>query len=207
LIRVLLADAHRLLHPGIQAILSTADDLTLIGEVTEGDALRQICQQENRPDLLLLSPNVEDLAATEALDAIRESCPSVKILAMLSHAEEACSRQLMDHGADGVILKSDAPDKLLEAINAVMQSQPWVSAELVAKLVQPQQPDPGNDLTDREVEILQLLAVEKTNEEMAESLNIAERTVRSHLESIYGKLGVKSRAGAVAQAIRLNLIS
>lgn len=204
MIRVLLADAHRLLHPGIQAVLSAADDLTLIGEVTEGDALWQICQQENQPDLLLLSPNVEGLDAAELLNAIRESCPSVKILTMLSHAEEACSRQLMDHGADGVILKNDAPDKLLEAINAVMQGQPWVSAELVAKLVQP---DLGNDVTDREVEVLQLLALDKTNEEIAASLNIAERTVRSHLESIYGKLGVKSRAGAVAQAIRLNLIA
>ncbi len=207
MIRVFLADHHRLLHTSIQTILSTADNLVLIGEVIEGDEIRQICQQENHPDLLLFSPNIDSSPAAEVLDAIRESCPSVKILAMLSHSEEACLRQLIDHGADGIILKSEAPDKLLEAIDAVMQGQPWVSAELLPKLVQPQQPEPGNDLTDREVEILQLLALEKTNEEIAQSLNIAERTVRSHLESIYSKLGVKSRVGAVAQAIRLNLIS
>lgn len=207
MIHILLADAHRILHPSIRTILSVSDDLLLIGEVTEGDALWQICKQENQPDILLFSPNAESLPTAEILDTIREYCPSIKILAMLDRSEEASLRQLIYHGADGIILKTNTPDKLLEAIYAVAQDQPWFSSELVPKLVKAQQPKLENDITDREVEILQLLAVEKTNVEIAQTLNVAERTVRTHLENIYSKLGVKSRAGALAQAIRLNLIS
>ena len=89
MIRILLADRHRLLHPSIRAILSTTDDLMLIGEVTDSDKLRQNCQQENQPDLLLFSPNVFPSSTAKILDDIRESCPSIKILVMLSHSEEA----------------------------------------------------------------------------------------------------------------------
>lgn len=207
MIRILLADHHRLLHPSIRAILSTTDDLMLIGEVTDSDKLRQNCQQENQPDLLLFSPNVVPSSTAKILDDIRESCPSIKILVMLSHSEEASSQQLVAQGVAGIILKSDPPDRLLEAIYTTAQGRSWFSAELAAKLIQSQQPNLRNSVTDREMEILQLLVAEKTNIEISRALSIAERTVRSHLESIYGKLGVESRAGAVAKAIRLNLIS
>ncbi|MCA9936981.1 MAG: response regulator transcription factor [Ardenticatenaceae bacterium] len=206
MIRVLLADQHRLLHPAIRTLLSTTDDMTLVGEVTDRHELRQNCE-EFCPDILLLSTNVTDSPLVKILDDIKEQCPTSKILVMLSSTEETSLRQLVAQGVNGVILKSDTPGKLLEAIDAIAQGQTWVSIDLLPRLVQPQQANVGNDVTDRELEILQLLALEKTNAEIAQTMNIADRTVRSHLENIYIKLGVTSRVGAVVQAIRLNLIS
>lgn len=203
MIRILLADNHSLLHPGIQTIISAADDLVLADEVVNGRELRQICQ-ECAPDLVLFFPNVENSAVTKLVDDIKKQCPSVKLLAMLSDSGEVCLRQLLDHGVDSLILKSDTPDKLLEAMRITAQGRPWFSAALIPELAH--LACPVNELTDRELDILRLVAAEKTNAEIALTLNMAERTVRYHLENIYGKLGVKTRVGAVARALKQNLI-
>ena len=205
MIRILLADNHCLLHPGIQTIISAADDLVLVDEAVNGRELRQICR-ECSPDLVLFSPNVENSAVTKLVDNIKKQCPSVKLLAMLSDPGEVCLRQLLDHGVDSLILKSDTPDKLLEAMRITAQGRPWFSAILIPELMQWQLSHPDNELTGRELDVLRLVAAEKTNAEIALTLNMAERTVRHHLENIYGKLGVKTRVGAVAQALKQNLI-
>ncbi len=206
MIRVLLADPHRLLLPAIRALLATSDDMILVGEATNSHELRQNCQ-ECHPDILLLSPNLVDSCSEKLLTIVKEQCPAGKIIIMLSDSEEICLTQLADLGVNGFFLKSDAPEKLLEAIDAVSQGKPWFSLELLSQLVQSRLPNKGRDVTDREIEILRLLVLEKTNTEIAQALNLAERTVRAHLENIYSKLGVSSRVGAAVQAIRLNLIS
>jgi DNA-binding NarL/FixJ family response regulator len=177
-----------------------------MGEVTESDELRQLCQQKPHPDLLLFSPNLDGSSVVEILDYVGKHCPSIKILVMLSHTEETNSKQLIDHGVRGIILKNEPPEKLLEAICAIVQGQLWFSALLMPILLKAQLSIPKNDLTKRELDALQLLAEGKTNREIAQVLNIAERTVRCHLESIYIKLGAKSRVEAVMQATRLKLI-
>lgn len=206
MIRVLLADQHRLLHPSVRAILSETNEMVLVEEVTDSYGLQQNCR-EYYPDILLLSPNLDGSSITEILDSIKENWPSIKILVILSDPEETCVRQLVDYRADGIILKSDKPGKLIEAIYAIAQGKTWFSSVLVPYLVQPDMSNHKNELTDREIDVLQLLVTEKTNVQIAQALNISERTVRSHLGHIYSKLGVESRVGAVAQAIRLNLIS
>lgn len=206
MIRVLLADPHRLLLPAICALLATSDDMILVGEATNSHELRQNCQRHH-PDILLLSPDLVESSIGKILDGVKEQCPSSKILIMLSTAEEICLTQLANLGVNGFILKSDAPEKLLEAIDAVSLGKPWFNLELLPQLVQSRLLNTGRDVTDREIEILHLLVLEKTNTEIAQALNLAERTVRAHLENIYSKLGVSSRVGATVQAIRLNLIS
>lgn len=113
---------------------------------------------------------------------------------------------LIEQEISGIILKSEPPDKLMEAIYSIMQGESWFSAALIPTLMQPTTPK-SHELTNRELEVLKLLAQENTNIAIAHTLNISERTVRCHLESIYRKLGVASRIGAVVQAIKLNIIS
>jgi len=113
---------------------------------------------------------------------------------------------LIEQEISGIILKSEPPDKLMEAIYSIMQGESWFSAALIPTLMQPTTPK-SHELTNRELEVLKLLAQENTNIAIAHTLNISERTVRCHLESIYNKLGVASRVGAAIQAIKLNIIS
>lgn len=206
LIRILLADSHRLLHPSIQTIFSTTDNLILTDEVTDSHQLLQQIRQENPPDLVLLSPNITEIPITHTIDTLKELNPAIKILGLLSHPEETCVRKLIKHDITGIMLKSETPDKLIEAIHTIMQGQPWFSATLIPRIMQPNISE-LNELTDRELDVLKLLTKENTNIEIAQILNISERTVRCHLENIYGKLGVKSRTGAAIQAFKLNLIA
>jgi DNA-binding NarL/FixJ family response regulator len=207
LIHILLAEQHHLLHPSIEAIIAAADDLTLLAAVTTRQALlHQIERQDAALDLLLFSPNIDSMSLAETLSQIRLRRPAVKLLAMLSSPEEDCVHQLINQGVAGLLLKTDPVERLLEAIYAVSTGHAWFSLSLLPMLVQSQSLSPESTLTDREVEVLGLVVADKTNSEIAQALDIGERTVRCHLQNIYGKLGARSRVGAAVQAVRQNLI-
>jgi DNA-binding NarL/FixJ family response regulator len=206
LIRILLADQHYLLHAGLQHITAQRDDLMLLEAIATADELYQLHQKDISPDLFLFSPNITRASLTNICDQVQSCWPSVKLLAMLAHPTETCFRQLMEQGVAGVILKSDNPDRLLEAIYMIARGERWLSPSLASTLLQSNPPFVGTALTERELTVLQLLALDKTIGEIAQALNIGERTVRCHLERIYSKLTAKSRIGAVVQAIRLGLI-
>ena len=203
LIRIILVDQHRLLYPGIQAILSPIGDLRPVATVEE---LRRIYQQEPAPDLLLYSPTVEGLSVVELFDEARTRWPFLKIAVILATPQEICARQLMAYGAAGIILKSDPPEQLLEAIYAIIQGRVWLSAALTPLLLRSSLL-PQKTLTEQEVTILQLVAAEKSNAEIGEILKISERTVRCHLTRIYDKLGVTTRVGAAVMAVKRKLIA
>jgi DNA-binding NarL/FixJ family response regulator len=135
-IRTLLADSHRLLHPGIDAILTPAENIDLIATAMSGDELQQLCC-ERRPDVVLLGLNVFDLPCLEVLNTLQEQCPATNILLLLSQPDEICLWQMLEHGVAGAILKSDTPERLLEAIETVVEGENWFSSEA------------GNDNTDR----------------------------------------------------------
>lgn len=204
MIRVILADSHQMICSGINTILSSTDELTLIATVTRGNELQNLCYQ-HEPDVLLLALNL-DIPYLDMLDYLKQYCSTIKVLVLLANCEEACLRQLTQHSVAGAILKSDASETLIEAIYAVAQGETWFSHSLLPKFLQAQTEQQGNDLTERELEVLQLMVAEKTDKEISQVLEMAERTVRCHLGSIYAKLGVKTRVGAAVQAVRLGLI-
>jgi DNA-binding NarL/FixJ family response regulator len=206
LIRILLVDQHRLLYPGIQAILAPIKEFRLLRPVATAGELRRFYQQGPTPDLLLYSPNVEGLSVGELFDETRTRWPSLKIAAILANPQEICARQLMAYGAAGVILKSDPPEQLVEAIDALLQGRVWISACLTPALIQSAS-TPEQTLSERELAVLQLLVAAKSNAEIAAMLKISERTVRSHLENVYGKLGVTTRVGAAVAAVRRKLVA
>jgi DNA-binding NarL/FixJ family response regulator len=204
MIRVLLADKHQLLHAGIRAILSATDDITLIDTATCHNQLRQL-YHEKKPDIILLALNVAESPCTDLLNFIQQSCPTVKMAVLLHDSDEVCLHQLLDHDVAGVILKSDTPETLAEAIRAVAAGQVWFSSALSPQFWL-RKKEQSNKLSGRELEVLRLTAEEKTDKEIAQTLQITERTVRYHLESINIKLSTSTRTGAVAEAIRHKLI-
>jgi DNA-binding NarL/FixJ family response regulator len=206
LIHVLLVEQHRLIHPDIEAILAPIETIHLLGAVATAGELRRYYQQGPPPDLLLYSPGIEGLPTTEFFDETRLNWPSVKIAVLLASPEEICARWLMAQGAAGVILKSDAPEQMVEAIDALIQGRVWISAGLTPALIQ-SDPMPEQTLSKRELAVLQLLVTEKSSVEIAAMLKISERTVRSHLETVYGKLGVTTRVGAAVAAVRRKLVA
>lgn len=206
MIRVLLADSHQLLHLGIHTALSANHKIRLIDSVTCASQLRQYCHQ-HQPDVVLLATNIVDSAYIDVINDVQQQCPTAKILVLLRNPNEVSLQQLIEASVTGAILKSDTPEKLSEAVQTVATQESWFSPILMRQLLQtPIGDDHSNRLTERETDVLQLIAVGKTDKETAQALGIAERTVRYHLQNINNRLGTTTRVEAVAEAIRRKII-
>jgi DNA-binding NarL/FixJ family response regulator len=205
LIRVALADNHQLLHAGIQTTLAPHKEIRLIGAATRERDLRQLCLNHH-PDVVILALNVIDDPCQNMLHDLRKQCPTAKILILLHSSHELSLHHIMELGAAGSILKSDAPAKLIEAIRAVANGQSWFSPILTSQHLQSPTEGEGTDLTKREIEILQLVASGKIDKEIAPALGITARTVRYHLQNVNDKLETTTRTEAVAEAIRRRII-
>lgn len=130
----------------------------------------------------------------------------MRFIVLLDTPDESSLQELSVLNVAGIILKSDVSKLLLEAINAVSQGKQWISPTLMLAFLHSQRTQSVDKLTDRELMILRLLVEEKTDKEIALAVNLAERSVRSHLAHIYVKLGVKTRVGAAVMAVKLKLI-
>jgi NarL family two-component system response regulator LiaR len=206
-IRILIVDDHGVVRQGLRMYLALDPELDVVGEAANGaEALR--LARELRPDVVLmdlLMPVMDGIAATEA---IRRELLEVEVIALTSVLEDSAVYGAMRAGAIGYLLKDTEAEELCQAIKAaaagqVQLSQP-VAARLLREVPPPQQPEP---LTEREIEVLQQLARGKSNKEIAATLVIAEKTVRTHVSNILGKLGVNSRTQAALHAVRCGLVS
>lgn len=204
--RVLLADSHQLLHLGIRTVLSATNEIVLIDAVTSDKQLRQLCR-EQQPDIILLALNITASPHIDLLNFTKQYCRIAKIILLLHSPDEVFLPQLMESGIAGGILKSDGPAKLIEAIQAVAAGHKWFSPSLMSQLLQLWSGETDNkNLTERETDVLQLLAKGKTGKEIGQALGITQRTVRYHLQNIGDKLGTTTRIEAVAEAIRRKII-
>jgi DNA-binding NarL/FixJ family response regulator len=206
-IRILIVDDHGVVRQGLRMYLALDPELEVVGEAANGaEALR--LTHELEPDVVLmdlLMPVMDGIAATEA---IRHELPGVEVIALTSVLEDSAVYGAMRAGAIGYLLKDTQADELCRAIKAAAAGQVQMSPPVVARLLRevptPQHPDP---LTERETEVLAELAKGKSNKEIAAELVIAEKTVRTHVSNILGKLGVASRTQAVLHAVRSGLVS
>ena len=186
--------------------LALDPELEVVGEATNGaEALR--LAHELEPDVVLmdlLMPVMDGIAATSA---IRRELPEVEVIALTSVLEDSAVYGAMRAGAIGYQLKDTEADELCRAIKAAaagqVQLSPPVAARLLREVPSPQHPEA---LTDREIEVLQQLALGKSNKEIATTLVIAEKTVRTHVSNILGKLAVTSRTQAALHAVRSGLV-
>jgi DNA-binding NarL/FixJ family response regulator len=206
-IRVLIADDHGVVRQGLRMYLALDPDLEVAGEAANGAEALQLARQLE-PDVVLmdlLMPVMDGIAATAA---IRQELPAVEVIALTSVLEDSAVYGAMRAGATGYLLKDTQAEELCRAIKAAaagqVQLSPPVAARLVREVPAPEEPEP---LTERETEVLRLLAKGLSNKEIAASLVIAEKTVRTHVSNILGKLGLSSRTQAALHAVRSGLVS
>lgn len=212
-IRVLLVDDHQVVRRGLRAFLDGETDLDVVGEAGEGsealDTLERLAAEGRRPDVVLMDLQMEPVDGIEATRQIRERHDGVEVVAVTSFVEEERLHAALDAGASGYILKDAEPDEVAAAVRAAhrgeLQLDAAVARRLMASLRAPQRQDPAGELTDREREILRLVAAGKANKEIAAELVISERTARTHVSNILRKLGLASRTQAALWAVREGL--
>jgi DNA-binding NarL/FixJ family response regulator len=204
-IRVLLADDHPALRVGLRMLLEQAPDVTVVGEV--GDGREALAQMEKlAPDVAVLDCRLPGMTGAEvAREARRRGLP-VRVLALSAYSDDADVQGMLEAGAAGYLLKEEAPGVILAAVRATAQGQGWFSAEVAAKVAAWARGEPPMaDLTERERDVMRLLARGWDNQRIAGELFISERTVRFHLRNIYDKIGVNSRIEAAVWAVRHGL--
>ncbi len=206
-IRILIADDHSVVRQGLRMFLGLDPELEVVGEAADGaEALRLARQLQ--PDVVLmdlLMPVMDGIAATAA---IRKELPDTEVIALTSVLEDASVVGAVRAGAIGYLLKDTQADALCEAIKAAAAGQVQLTPKAAARLMQAiSAPESPEELTERETEVLRQMAGGQSNKQIARSLHISEKTVKTHVSNILSKLGVQSRTQATLYAIRTGLAS
>jgi len=205
--RVLIVDDHAMVRSGLAAFLSVTDDLELVGEADGGVQALRMCA-EHQPDVVLMDlvmPGMDGVATTRA---IRERFPAIRVIALTSFPEDRLVQDVLEAGALSYLLKNVSADELSRAIRAARQGQSTLAPEaaqaLISRVTAPKLP--GHDLSPREREVLALMVQGLNNPDIAERLVVGRSTVKFHVSSILGKLGVQSRTEAGAVAVQHHLV-
>lgn len=206
-IQILLVDDHTVVRQGLRMFLSLDTELEVIGEAADGlEAIEQAHRLQ--PDVVLmdlLMPRMDGIAATAV---IRRELPDTEVIALTSVLEDEKVIGAIKAGAIGYLLKDTQADELCRAIKAAAAGQVQLSPQAAARLMRevraPESPEP---LTDRETEVLRLLAQGMSNKEIAQTLTIGEKTVKTHVSNILSKLNVPSRTQAALYAVRIGLVN
>ncbi|OJX47921.1 MAG: DNA-binding response regulator [Chloroflexi bacterium 44-23] len=206
-IRILLADDHAVVRLGLKMFLELDADLVVVGEAENGDQAVRLASSLN-PDVVLMDLLMPIMDGITAIKAIRSQAPDIEIIALTSVLEDASVMGAMRAGATGYLLKDTQADELCRAIKAAAAGQVQLSPQVATRLLREvQAPESPEKLTERETDVLRLLALGKSNKEIALELIIGEKTVKTHVSSILGKLGVPSRTQAALHAVRIGLVS
>jgi NarL family two-component system response regulator LiaR len=210
-IRVLVVDDHAIVRKGIRALLSREHEIEVIGEAADGEeAIDQA--QSLRPDVILMDLVMPKLDGIEAIKQIVARQSTTRILVLTSFAADDKVFPAIKVGALGYLLKDSGPDELVQAIHHVHRGEPSLDPSIARKLLQelshPPKIAPTTDpLTERELDVLRLVAQGKSNREIAEQLVITEMTVRTHVSNILSKLHLASRTQAALYALKEGLAS
>lgn len=205
-IRIVLVDDHPVVRAGLRALVDGQEDLTVVGEADGLDAALRIAQEE-RPDVVLMDLSLGPHAAggAEVTSRLRALNQPPEVLVLTTYDTESDILRALDAGARGYLLKDAPPAELFAGIRATARGETVLAPSVAATLVR-RTASPAPTITEREVEVLELLSRGLGNKEMARELFVSEATVKSHLSHIYAKLGVDTRAGAVAAAIEGRII-
>jgi DNA-binding NarL/FixJ family response regulator len=200
-VRVALADDHALFRAGVRMLLDGADGIEVVGEAATGaDALALV--REARPDVLLLDMEMPDMTGVEVARRLQATGADVRVLVLSAYDDEEYVSGLLDCGAAGYLTKEEVPERLVAAVRGVARGEGgWMSPGVAARLLRRQTADEEvATLSAREREVLRLIAQGLDNAAVAGRLFISESTVKNHVTNIFAKLGVRSRAEAVAWA-------
>jgi len=210
-IGVLIVDDHALVRKGLAALLEVRSEVYLVGEASGGaEAVHLACS--HYPDVILMDLDMPGENGIEAINQIRKKQQVSKILVLTSYGDDEHVIAAIHAGANGYLLKTTMPEDLLRAIREVYQGKipldPSVTTAVIRELNRPQSPstDESNDLTDREIEVLKLIAKGDSNQIIAEQLMISNRTVSTHVTHILTKLQLENRTQAALYALRTGLV-
>jgi two-component system response regulator NreC len=206
-ITIVLADDHAVVRKGLRLLVEAEDGLRVVAEAgTVPDALRMA--RAHRPRVLVLDLNMPGGSSLEAIPTIREQAPMAAIVVLTMQNDPSFARKALQAGALGFVLKEAADDELLGAIKLAAEGETYLNPRLGARLAaQPSQPaGPPDDLSDRELEVLKLIALGHTNAEIAGQLYLSVRTVESHRAHIQQKTRLSSRAELVRYALEHQLV-
>ena len=203
--RILLVEDHAIVRAGVRALIESQDDLMIVGEAANlVDAID--AAKQTKPDVVLMDLNLGDGEGGVATTARLMELPEPpKVLVLTTYDTDADIIAAIDAGASGYFLKDAPPDDLFRAIRSVALGETVLAPAVAATLVR-RTTSPGHSLTEREVEVVSLLAQGLSNSDVADQLMVSVATIKAHLSHIYTKLGVETRAGAVATAIDLRII-
>jgi DNA-binding NarL/FixJ family response regulator len=212
-IRVLLADDHAILREGVKALLRLAEDIDVVGEAADGQQAIEQCRALE-PDVVVMDVAMPGLGGLEATLAIRKECPRTRILVLTQYDDREYVTRFLKAGVSGYVLKKAAGSELAAAIRAVHRGglvlDPSVAREAVAephRASEQDAADPYELLTDREKQVLRLVAEGHSNKEIAEVLGISVKTAMSHREHVMEKLDLHSRTDLIKFAIRRGVIT
>lgn len=205
-IRVLIADDHAIVRKGIRALLATEADIEVVGEAADGKEAVEKAERLH-PDVILMDLVMPGMDGIEATRRITTRQPETRILVLTSFAEDEKVFPALKAGALGYLLKDAGPEELVRAIRQVYCGESSLHPAIARKVLQelsrpPERPPTPEPLTERELEVLRLIAKGKSNREIAEELVISEATVRTHVSNILGKLQLASRTQAALYALR-----
>jgi NarL family two-component system response regulator LiaR len=205
---VFIVDDHPVVRQGLHTFLSTLDGIEVVGEAADAeDALGAI--EEALPDVVLMDLVLPGMDGIDATRRVREISPSTKVIVLTSFADDEKVFPAIKAGAAGYLLKDVEPSELGEAIRTVHRGEALLHPKIAAKLMQDyadgQRRAPGGDLTQRELEVLRLIARGMSNREIARDLVVAEKTVKTHVSNILAKLHLADRTQAALYAVRRGL--
>ena len=208
-ISVLIADDHAVVRGGLRALLDTEEGIDVVGEAADGVEAITRARALN-PDVILLDLMMPRKDGLEVITEIRESDPTARILVLSSFSDDEMVFSAIKGGALGYLLKDSSPSELLQAIREVYNGEsslhPTIARKLIRELNRPSNLPPSEDpLTEREVQVLMLVAQGMSNQEIADTLVISERTVRTHVSNILSKLHLANRTQAALYALKEGL--
>lgn len=211
-IRIFLADDHAVVRKGLETLISTHNDLEVVGTAVDGvEAVQHVALLN--PDVILLDIQMPRKTGVEAITEIKATNPAARILVLTSFSDDETVFAAIKAGALGYLLKDSSSGELIAAIRNVHQGRSSLHPDIALKVIQELKKPPANlppteePLTEREVEVLRLVARGLSNQDIADQLVISERTVRAHISNILGKLHLANRTQAALYALRQGLAS
>ena len=211
--RILLADDHAVLRSGLRLLLTSQNEFEVVGEASTGTEALTLAEQL-QPDLILLDLSMPALGGLEALPALRKLVPLARILILTMHDDPQYLRQALKHGASGYVLKKAADAELLSAMRSVLRGEVYVHPSMTRALLEDMLPesqsaheeDMWGSLSEREQEVLKMVALGHTSAKIAEQLNLSAKTVETYRGRGMEKLGLRTRAALVKFALQKGLI-
>lgn len=210
--KIIIADDHALILDGIKSLISTDASLEIVGTSNDGEEVLRLIDETEEVDLLILDINMPRMDGIEVTKALKSRHPEIKVLILSMYNRSEFIKTLIAAGADGYILKDSSRDVLIEAIQTLCRGERYFSKEILENLIDSYvETDKSRDLirvelSDREKEVVKLIAEEKSTVEIADELFLSVHTINSHRKSILNKLDVKNTAGIFRYAIQTGII-